>query len=284
MNFNVIFNGEKYLLHTVDGFKGGAIVGEGGQGCVIGPEIYTKDPNFVTKIAKRADAEGDFAISSALFKLDPSERYGVYYRGRKNCRVTPKDLESEHIVANPDGRRCSQIAHRIKTETFCALKMPRFQSDLHGHLPEIDKPNFEKFVKAIWECVAFLHRHDYVHGDIKTENIALYDGRPVLFDWGWAFHIKKAKTLNKAFDEFSSDDYWTPLLRQVPVRHPIKALVLFNDVYMMAKAVREILLLAKKKYGNNSFSVLLSKHQEIIDNQEKFCEIPINDIIQFLFS
>jgi len=274
MKFNVIIGGRKYFL------QGGKIVGQGGQGCVIGPELYTKDPNFVTKIAKYEDATPDFNISKKLFKIDPEERYGVYYRGRKYCNVTKTDLDSEHIVADPDGERCAEIAHRIESETFCAIKMPRFDYDLKSHLPDLDRAGFVAFFKELWACVSFLHHHKYIHGDIKPDNIAFYKGRPVLFDWGWTFHLTSKKIIKEVFDDFSRDAYWAPILQEKPVAHPILALLYFNDIYNMAKAIKKLLSRLQTKFD---FDELIRRHNEILINQEYFCEMTVDQVIHHIF-
>jgi len=243
----------------------------------VSPELYTKNPAFVTKIAKDKDASEDYTISKALFKLDPNENYGVYYRGVKKCKVTAADLASENIVADPDGKRCAQIMNRIGLEKFCALKMPRFDHDLSSKVPLLSKKDFLSFVRHIWACVAFLHHHKYIHGDIKLENMAYYKGHPVLFDWGWSFKLKPAN-IDKVFDEFSNDSYWAPILQEMPIMHPKDKLLYFNDIYMTARNVAKLL----EERGD--FKPLLAKHRLIVANESYYCERSIDEIMAFLFS
>jgi serine/threonine protein kinase len=257
--------------------RGGKVIGEGGQGCIISPEIYSKDSAYVTKIAKEKDASEDYKISKALFKLDPNEKYGVYYRGLKKCDVTKADLNNEKIVADPDGRRCSQIASRIENEKFCSLTMPRFSQDLTQPLPYLNASDSTKFIRHIWSCVAFLHHNDFIHGDIKLENMALYNGHPAFFDWGWSFKINNAKIIDKVFNTFSNNSYWCPLLQKRPVEHPKKTLLFFNDVYLTAKAIIKL----SQKFAIKD--VYLIKMKNIMSNQSFFCEKTVGQIIDYIF-
>ncbi len=108
----------------------------------------------------------------------------------RETRIISK-FKSEDIV------KCYSYFIENKT-CYIVLKYypgPTLQEYLKNQ--EID---FIEFVNEIFfpllEAVELIHQQNYIHGDLKPENIVIYNGKPVILDFGSAINYKKEKKRN----------------------------------------------------------------------------------------
>jgi serine/threonine protein kinase len=133
---------------------------------------------------QKADRELD--VSKYLSQYDSSGTYGVYANGE--YPVTRNMFQSE---SNADRRRCHGLFN-IKSpkdlNNLYSVTYPYYTSDLFQVMRErrLSLETVRYGIRHIWQCLAFLHFHHVVHGDVKSNNIAYRKQRRdfVFSDWG----------------------------------------------------------------------------------------------------
>lgn len=241
--------------------RGGKVIGEGGQGCVISPAWDSSNAsNEVTKIASRSTTQKETEISTVLRKIDPEQLYGIYALGDAVCGpIDPKKLAKEKIV--PDDRenasKCANLAARSeKRKDVCFATYPKYMQDvdLSGKRLTLTSTQMFNAIVHIWMALAFLHEHHVIHGDIKGPNLAVvkHAGVPtfVFADWGWSALTDTLEQAESALESMksvaaeyiashynpSSNGIWSPkLLTENPrTLKAIRNLLEFNDVFSLA--------------------------------------------------
>jgi len=117
----------------------------------------------------------------------------------------------------------------------------------------------------VWRAIAFLRRHNFVHGDLKASNVARRTtGRLFLTDWGWSSDLNTPEAVKEQLELMAQykdyqipqyggreDGIWSPVIwsRGVPAMKALdwdrmRDVLLFNDLfsaaYLTQKAIRKM--------------------------------------------
>ena len=78
---------------------------------------------------------------------------------------------------------------RLKTEFFI------FQEKCHKTLDNIKftQKEFNKFIKDIYESLLILQKSNFIHNDIKADNVIYCDNKYKLIDWDLSKDLGKSK-------------------------------------------------------------------------------------------
>jgi len=233
--------------------RGGAIIGEGGQGCIYSPAWTSATPDDdVLKFSRARSAKQEHMIASKLASLDPTETFGIYVKGPLNCNVPTSKMVEQGLKDYP-GDTCQEIAQQNNYPgAVCAITITKYLGDLEK-IPEAHFTTIFKGFQHLWKCLMFLQENDYVHSDIKAGNIAFTkSGTFVLADWGWATSLTNCDDVVLQIEKmlpneyYASDPYgtgpWCPLLfdlwkkKSLPREcEKLRQLLFFNDVFGLSK-------------------------------------------------
>ena len=277
--------------------RGGKVIGQGGQACVLRPSVERslKQPNnFVTKIERAHSARAETTVALQLARLDPQARYGIYATGAPDCMLdVPVLLRAEGVRASKSsGDKCEEIAASRKGE-YCAFSMPVFKHDLDGRLPRVAIKALLAGLLNLWHGLVFFHSHDIVHGDIKGPNIAYraVKGPSALAftDWGWSANISDCRAalgwLESMKDhriytptEFGGDrGIWAPIMWETknPDCNMAKKLLKFNDAFSLAYMQMDVVrvLLHNKKVSEAKGQALHAALKNIVYNQAAYLSL-----------
>lgn len=242
--------------------RGGKVLAEGGQGCIIDPTWSTRVSKnhrgrYITKIMSKSSSENEYAISNFLRRKDPEGHYGIYNEGPRECNgVTLEKLAKEGVHVTHGGTyehaKCSEIAHNILRGTskeYCTITIPKFKQDLEDPV-NLAYNGLKMGILNLWTAMAFLHDNNVVHSDIKMNNLAFSDKTFKFFDWGWASKVTTAKNTDEQYDRMTSarsyvwpNGPWAPNLESSrPVSWREKRLAMkFNDVFGLARCTLKIM-------------------------------------------
>jgi len=243
--------------------KGGKIVGEGGQACVIKPALDGKQ-NHVTKIEGHNSSITETEISYFLSKHDPKGHYGIYsYTSKPNCAIDASKLvikEGALDIKKKDSK-CREIANKVKSSSghekkYCAFSMEAYTHDLDT-IPDEPLKAIYLGVTNLWDALELYHSLDVIHGDIKLPNAAYrkkFSGKPYMFafaDWGWSSRMRTSAEANTQlkqmlqYRDYASDQdgIWAPVLWNASVRRKFSAkqLLKYNDVHSMALMTADLM-------------------------------------------
>lgn len=251
---------------------GGAVLAEGGNGCVFYPAVDgTKDAEKnVTKITSRRSALEEGAYMQYLHTLDPKGDHGIYIVGKVNCALPLKVLVSD--VRQADRSRklkrestCRRFAQDVvgpKRGEYCAMTIPKYTHDAQ----KLPKCATLLTLKKMWidliESLIFFQERNCTHGDIKTDNIA-YMGvetskgpKMLLADWGWGKNLNNREDCMRTYHmmrrfpeyrprEFGGDmGIWSPAIFENPEvtdYAKVKAILLHNDAFSMCLALLDMM-------------------------------------------
>jgi serine/threonine protein kinase len=261
--------------------RAGAVLDSGGQGCIFVPPLYPVKRRFpiVSKVLQKSEAEQEYTVSLALKKLDPRGRYGLYPTAPWHCGVSAAQISANapdlKPVRDKDSDTCGFILADADRDTYCSIEYERFDSTLKkvikaskctGYLEVCPEARATlQSLQDVWRAIAFLRRHNFVHGDLKASNVAKRArGGLFLTDWGWsadlntAEGVKEQLQLMAQYDDYAIPQYggredgiWSPVIwsRGVPALealnwHRTRQVLLFNDLfsaaYLTQKAIKKM--------------------------------------------
>jgi serine/threonine protein kinase len=162
---------------------GGALLAVGGQGCVFAPaHVRTSKSEEVTKIVKNITAVNEYNISKYLQRLDPQNLYGIY--ATKIHKIKKEDVQRETLMA--DTKTCKFLDNKKIYSNYLSLTYPRYASDVSEMSITTSKKKILFGLFTLWSSLAFLHKSNVVHLDIRLQNIGFLNKRFVFSDWGHA--------------------------------------------------------------------------------------------------
>lgn len=243
---------------------GGKKIGEGGQGCVFSPPLYSVRAPFplVSKVAEHGNAKPEYVTAMKLKALDPQGQYGMYPVAPWHCHVTRQQILANDPTLKPsdaEDEPCGNMVTVGSQSNYCSIEYERFHQTLEDMI-EASKRQRAKLatVRAmahVWASVKFLRQHGFVHGDLKADNVARRKtGNLFLMDWGWSEDLSRCASAMEllrmmvGYPEYvvpqhggDANGIWSPLLRsQGPAilrrQDCAKARYLLhvNDVYSVA--------------------------------------------------
>jgi serine/threonine protein kinase len=169
--------------------EGGALIGEGGYGCVFDKPLVCKDGRHfkgVGKVSIPIDAQTEITASMYLSKIPEADKYFVLANAGSICK--PAAIGKQTDIAG------IQKCEIIKKETMNGLiqyTMPYGGVSIATHL-QFRPKNFrlENFAKHLLEGGAILALNGFVHFDIHNSNILIQNGAPRFIDFGMSFTAK----------------------------------------------------------------------------------------------
>lgn len=163
--------------------KGGKYIGEGSYGCAYRPALLCKGEtvrraNTVSKLMKTKDAREELEENKYIDMIDPKFKFHL---------PTPEKCDPEkpdHIIDNnfEDCEIAMELKEKKPERWFQKLSILQMQDGGHSlsdALEELqDKKIKEKIIfimgmKNLFEGLKTMYDHNYVHYDIKTDNIVV---------------------------------------------------------------------------------------------------------------
>jgi serine/threonine protein kinase len=155
--------------------KGGKYIGHGTYGCTFRPAVRCKtntvrEANAISKLMLPKDAQDEYKLVPILQKIDPDQRFTLYpykicepqlnavnlnrtyYKGE--CDALLKRPDKKAIFIKDGGEDLNKVFTRIATGPFNKLHRSVFRA-LHNIFLGLEQ----------------LHANDFVHLDIKKDNI-----------------------------------------------------------------------------------------------------------------
>lgn len=285
--------------------RGGSIIGEGGQACILRPAVQTNLKNsskYVSKIALKSDIIVESTVGLKLSKIDPKGIYGIYPSSKMDCNIdAPLLLLNEGIQPSKQSKsKCSQIA-ASKCGEYCALTFKSFDYDLETQMPDLSSKEMLACLLHLWKGLVMMHANNIVHGDIKTSNIAFRSDRkgPLRFaftDWGWSGYIYKTQVAKCLLQEMTrhpsyrptefggNKGIWAPILWNCSNDYSEQDLLKFNDVFSMSYMQMDIIkeMKRKKQIPISSFKILYQALKDIVYNEEKYIALGTASIVKSL--
>lgn len=258
-------------------FKGGAVLGHGGQACVFKPALPVPGLNTdhaVTKVMSEKSSATEHRVGVYMASFDKARKHGVYPVGPRVCGLTTDTLTANG--ANRGGKsRCSTMLDDIdRGKVMCAITYPEFLCTLEDPTVSLSPAQIVNALVGLWDSLQYIHSHGVVHGDIKAQNVAIVgssgspksspgpmratDIRFVFADWGWSGILETdTKALlgkMRAHKSYVPDDFgglggiWSPLLWMPEIVAKsdsdmkfAQQLLRFNDVFSMVDMTRDLI-------------------------------------------
>lgn len=278
--------------------KAGKIIGRGGQGCVYYPAAFINaiDDNFdlvklgldeqkyVSKIGDDYNLEKETDITERLKLIDPNGKYGVYPVGppvrlnrqklKEFLSKTYKEMfaskKSTEIFKNEYDvfSKCLQSLDDLyaKGKDPYMIVTPKYYGDL-ASVPLTNMEDALKGLQNLWEGLAFYHANDFIHGDIKAQNVAVTTDSLKFADFGFACDTKYVSAMESYFKILKSSYIFSPLVvkkniqyiekgftkfssrdGKIWVIYAMKMMLQHNDVYMLSRLCLKVFTNYKKYF------------------------------------
>jgi len=145
--------------------------------------------------------------------------------------LVPAELLEVEVVAAPATSPFISTPTQPVSHPFTAILMPRYVSSLDTHTVVLTPDSFLQHLAQIVDAVSFLHQFDYVHEDIKPDNIFLCaDGSWWLGDFDSAVRVSTSllgvtelyrESPPKSPAQFAHD-WWCLAITAIVLLDPIK--------------------------------------------------------------
>ena len=180
------------------------VLGKGTFGCVVSPALKCTDSSIkhdkrVSKIMREKDALDEMKEYEALDKIPELKKYLL--RFPEPCN--PVNNEKFHkAIEECKHDRINRVYKKPTTNNISSLLLENggvslkdFQKKFRGKLSVNDFEIFLTSIKDLFEALIILRKHEYVHQDIKANNIVYSPktGKIALIDFGKLNTFKKIK-------------------------------------------------------------------------------------------
>lgn len=180
------------------------VLGKGTFGCVVSPALKCMDSSIkpgkrVSKIMREKDALDEMKEYEALDKIPELKKYLL--RFPEPCN--PVNDEKFHTaIKQCNHKRINQVYKNQTTNNISSLLLENggvslndFQKNFRGNITVNDFEIFLTSIKDLFEALIILRKHEYVHQDIKSNNIVYSPktGKIALIDFGKLNTFKQIK-------------------------------------------------------------------------------------------
>ena len=175
------------------------LIGDGSFGCVYLPYIpcdnkhknnLPTDGSFVGKIFKTVPAYVDEnAMNNAVKRIDPNNNY--FITQERSCRVSRNKI--------PRGTCTSlKAGEHIDWQIIMKNGGKRLKTYMNGRT--FTNGEIATLMKNVFKGVKCLIDNNYIHQDIKPENIVVFNGIAKIIDFGWLISKADFYTKNSLFN------------------------------------------------------------------------------------
>jgi serine/threonine protein kinase len=169
--------------------EGGALIGEGGYGCVFDKPLVCRDGRHfkgVGKVSIPSDAQTELMASLYLSKIPEATDYFVLATAGSACK--PAAIGKQTDTA---GVQKCEIIQKETMNGLIQYTMPYGGVSIKTHLQFRQKGfRLEEFAKHLLEGGALLALNGFIHYDIHMSNILIQKDTPRLIDFGMSFSAK----------------------------------------------------------------------------------------------
>jgi len=191
--------------------KGGALLSQGGYGCVFHPEINcqgleTKNKKFVSKIQKNDfSAKNEIFIGETILKASKTrEEKDSFAPVISHCPINISEIKTEGL------ENCNIITRKESSPNYIMVKVKYVNGgvlDTFITSNQINPLIFSLFISIytrLLKSIQFLIQHKIVHFDLKGQNIIYYKEKeiPVLIDFGLSIPIEKLEKNEQYYHYF----------------------------------------------------------------------------------
>jgi len=180
------------------------VLGKGTFGCVVSPALKCTDSSIksdkrVSKIMREKDALDEMREYEALDKIPDLKKYLL--RFPEPCNPV-NDEKFHKAIKQCNHDRVNRVYRNPTTKNIGSLLLENggvslkdFQKKFRGKLTVNDFEIFLTSIKNLFEALIILRKHEYVHQDIKANNIVYSPktGKIALIDFGKLTTFKKIK-------------------------------------------------------------------------------------------
>lgn len=262
------------------------VLGKGTFGCVVSPALKCTDSSIksdkkVSKIMREKDALDEMQEYKALDKIPELKKYLL--RFPEPCNPV-NDEKFHKAIKQCQHNRINKVYKKPTTNNISSLLLENggvslrdFQKNFRGKLTVNDFEIFLTSIKNLFEALIILRKHEYVHQDIKANNIVYSPktGKIALIDFGklttfqkikencgrsthiegtsWFNYPPEAKYMNRDKKLLRYENYYQDFLKKT---------ITTWDSYSLALCLKEIF----EKYYNDSIKDVLkdaNKDKEI---------------------
>ena len=217
------------------------VLGKGTFGCVVSPALKCTDSSIkpdkrVSKIMREKDALDEMKEYEALDKIPELKKYLLRFPEQCN----PVNDEKFHKAIKQCGhKRINGVYKNPTTNNISSLLLENggvslrdFQTKFRVKLTVNDFEIFLTSIKDLFEALIILRKHEYVHQDIKTNNIVYSPktGKIALIDFGKLTTFKQIKE-NCGRSTHNEATSWFNYPPEAKFMNRDKKLMRYEDVY-----------------------------------------------------
>ena len=180
------------------------VLGKGTFGCVVSPALKCTDSSIksdkrVSKIMRERDALDEMKEYEALDKIPELKKYLL--RFPEPCNPV-NDEKFHKAIKQCQHNRINKVYKNPTTNNISSLLLENggvslrdFPKKFRGKLTVNDFEIFLTSIKDLFEALIILRKHEYVHQDIKANNIVYSPktGKIAFIDFGKLTTFKKIK-------------------------------------------------------------------------------------------
>jgi len=180
------------------------VLGKGTFGCVVSPALKCTDSSIksdkrVSKIMREKDALDEMQEYEALDKIPELKKYLL--RFPEPCNPV-NDEKFHKAIKQCQHDRVNRVYRNPTTKNISSLLLENggvslkdFQEKFRGKLTVNDFEIFLTSIKDLFEALIILRKHEYVHQDIKANNIVYSPktGKIAFIDFGKLTTFKQIK-------------------------------------------------------------------------------------------
>jgi serine/threonine protein kinase len=240
---------------------GGALLGEGGFGCVISPPLrckttfhkfpYSIDTNYISKIVEYDESDesvwDELTIGKKLIKIDPFQKYfspildGCFLHKQKS-----RDL----LYSKSSTNNSSDLSNSSKKEDKCNVYMDTHYLNLISknagitiedtfetkdlYLKNYITKNYIHIMHHYCKALKLLKENNVLHCDIKTNNVMINYNKSrdtaglTVIDFGLSSNVN-----NKGIE--TNNDILIFCANGTQIYKPIETTILYEVLYLMKK-------------------------------------------------
>lgn len=154
--------------------KGGKYIGRGTFGCTFRPAVRCKaekmrEKNAIAKVMTVKNADSEYKFTPLLMKIDPEQIFTLY-----PYKICEPQLDATNLNYRASSE-CSDILSKAQKKV---IFLKDGGADLFNVLERLPKGGFNKIHRNLFRAfmnlflgLEHLHKNDFVHLDIKLENI-----------------------------------------------------------------------------------------------------------------